>query len=220
MKIARVGAPRTRKRLTAMTPTTTTNTKTVFQKAPLGVMKTRTFTVLATLLLIEGVMIGQVLSRPGASQTGQQQTVAAEDCKKVIDPKVRAACWVRKAKTGRKDLTGAELLGADLRGVDLTGTDLTGATLTVALLTKATLTGATLTGANLTNADLSKAKLTEANLSKANLTGAKLTGANLSKANLTGADLTGADLTGATLTGADLTGIKKDANTKGLPPGS
>ncbi|WP_309714423.1 hypothetical protein [Armatimonas sp.] len=46
-----------------MTPvtTTTTNTKTVFQKAAVGLMKTRTFTGLGAILLIEGVMIGQEL---------------------------------------------------------------------------------------------------------------------------------------------------------------
>ncbi|WP_309710715.1 hypothetical protein [Armatimonas sp.] len=68
---------------------TTTKTTTVFQKAP--------FRVLAALLLIEGVMIGQVLSRPGAAQTG-----AAEDCNQISDPEARAACWLKKTTSAKQ----------------------------------------------------------------------------------------------------------------------
>ena len=132
-------------------PTPTTNTKTVFQKAPFGAMKTRTFSVLATLLLIEGVMIGQVLSRPAAAQTG-----AAQDCNKISDLNARAACWEKKARAGEKNLSGAFLPGKDL---------------SKAFLNKANLNKAMLLGANLTGADLRGADLRKAFLLQTNLTG-------------------------------------------------
>ena len=86
-----------------MTPvtTTTTNTKTVFQKAP--------FRVLATLLLIQGVMIGQVLLRPAAAQTG-----AAQDCNKISDLKAQSICWADKARKGVKSLRNSFMPGKDL----------------------------------------------------------------------------------------------------------
>nr|WP_309684677.1 pentapeptide repeat-containing protein [Armatimonas sp.] len=135
-----------------MTPvtTTTTNTKTVFQtKAPLGVMKTRTFTVLATLLLIEGVMIGQVLSRPAAAKTG-----AAEDCNQISDELKRSDCWAKKAKAGDKNLRNSFMPGRYVGGADLSKADLCGARLVGTDLTKANLSGANLTGANLKGAIL------------------------------------------------------------------
>nr|WP_309687313.1 pentapeptide repeat-containing protein [Armatimonas sp.] len=216
-----------------MTPikTTTTNTKTVFQKAP--------FRVLATLLLIQGVMIGQVLLRPAAAQTG-----AAQDCTKISDEPTRTACWLKKAKAGDKNLRDSWLNGVNLRNADLSKADMTATRAVGALLSETNLTGtnlglahlekadmrqANLTGALLIGANLTQTSLYAANLTKANLTGANLTkarvyqadlrGANLTKANLTGANLCGTNLTGANLTGAILTGIQKDAKTKGLPPG-
>ena len=86
-------------------------------------MKTRTFTVLATLLVIEGVMIGQVLSRPGAAKepAKTEATVAQdkkeENCKAVVNPIEKRDCWVRKAKAGEKNLQGATLSGAKLDGI-------------------------------------------------------------------------------------------------------
>ena len=118
-----------------MTPVTTTpNTKTAFQKTPCGVMKTRTFIVLATLLLI-----GQVLVRPAAAQTG-----AAEDCTKISDEPQRTACWLKKAKAGEKDLRNSLLNGVDLSKAKLSKTDLSGARLRGADLRSAMLTGANL----------------------------------------------------------------------------
>ncbi|WP_395095144.1 pentapeptide repeat-containing protein [Armatimonas sp.] len=183
-----------------MTPTTTTttNTKTVFQKAP--------FRVLATLLLIQGVMIGQVLLRPAAAKPG-----ASEDCTKISVEPQRTACWLKKAKAGDKNLRDSWLNGVNLNNADLSHADMT-ATRAV----KAYLGNANLTGTNLGLAHLEKADLRQANMIGADLRGANLTGANLNRAKLHNADLRGANLTGASLNGADLTGIKKDKDTKGL----
>ena len=65
-------------------------------------------------------------------------------------------------RTGRKDLTGANLTRAYLTGANLTGAYLTRANLTDADLTDADLTDADLTGADLTGADLTRANLTRA----------------------------------------------------------
>ncbi|WP_309708805.1 pentapeptide repeat-containing protein [Armatimonas sp.] len=184
-----------------MTPvtTTTTNTKTVFQKAP--------FRVLATLILIQGVMIGQVLLRPAAAQTG-----AAENCNKISVEAQRIACWVKKAKAGEKNLTGANLSGADLAGVNLRFANLTGANLYMADLSGANLSAANLGGAKMTNVDLEGAKLRGANLSKADLRGANLSKADLSLADLRGVNLSQTHLYKTT----NLDGIKTDKDTKGL----
>ena len=208
--------------------TTTTTTKTVFQKAP--------FRVLATLLIIEGVMIGQVLSRPGEAKEPVANTevtaTSAQDKRQYDDDKdpayeknclyrnpiTRRDCWMRKFKAGEKNLTHADLSGADLSGANLRFVD---------------LRDANLVGANLEGADLRGARLGEkpassvtdgdgirvsANLYKANLRGAKLSGALLYKVNLEGADLRGADLVsqekvdgkiplGVDLRGANLRGV-------------
>ena len=207
-----------------MTPvTTTTNTKTVYRKALFGVMKTRTFIVLATLLLIDGVMIGQVLARPTAAQTG-----AAEDCTKIpqSDEPRLTACWLKKAKAGDKNLRNSWLNGVDLSKAKLVEADMSGARLVKADLTRADLRHADMREADMRMTILNQANLAQADLIGANLTGAWMPGAymigtdlrkaDLTNADLHNADLRGANLTDAKLTGAKLTGIKKDKNTKGL----
>jgi uncharacterized protein YjbI with pentapeptide repeats len=124
--------------------------------------------------------------------------------------------WETLARSGEKDLEGANLSGANLSGADLEGANLTGADLSRANLQradliKAKLRGADLTGAYLEGTDLEGANLIEADLREAKFIGADLRGVYLRRADLRGADLTKADLRDAKLTGADLEG----ANLKG-----
>ena len=108
-----------------MAPVTTTTTKTVFQKAP--------FRVLATLLVIEGVLIGQVLSRPGTAKETAAATAAQnqneENCNKLVNLKNKTDCWRRKIKAGEKNLRGVNFSGVDLSRMDLSKADLSGAKL-------------------------------------------------------------------------------------------
>lgn len=78
-------------------------------------------------------------------------------------------CWLRYAKTGKKDLKDAYLAGADLHDLNLNGAD---------------LKGAVLDRANLKGADLSGAKMQSASFRTADLTGAKLEGATLTDAKI------------------------------------
>ena len=64
------------------TTATKTNTKSVFRKAP--------FRVLVTLLIIEGVMIGQVLSRPGEAKEPVGKTETYRD-RRAGEPNGRTA---------------------------------------------------------------------------------------------------------------------------------
>ena len=138
-----------------MPQTNSTTTKRVFQKTP--------FRILASLLVIEGVMIGQVLSRPGTAKetagANAAQDKKDEDCANLTNPIQQRDCWLRKVKAGETNLQGANLSGADLRGLDLSGANLFKANLSRTNLTKADLkyadlTGADLRGATLTDADL------------------------------------------------------------------
>lgn len=106
--------------VTTTTNTATTKTKSVFAKAP--------FRVLATLLVIEGVMIGQVLSRPGEAKEPTAKTEATatlaqdtkdENCKEIVNLFSRRECWLRKVNAGEKNLYEANLSGANLRGAIL-----------------------------------------------------------------------------------------------------
>jgi uncharacterized protein YjbI with pentapeptide repeats len=74
---------------------------------------------------------------------------------------------LRRTKSERAKLGGAQLFDADLSGADLRKV----------LLRGADLSGAKLAGANLEEADMSNANLEEAVLSNANLRGANLKGA-------------------------------------------
>lgn len=73
---------------------------------------------------------------------------------------------VKRAKSGEKDLAGADLSGADLRWLDLSGANLEGAN-----LYGADLSGVNLKGANLSGADVRKAILHCQFLREANLSG-------------------------------------------------
>jgi hypothetical protein len=48
---------------------------------------------------------------------GAGQTTAQEDCKSIVNPTSARDCWVKKAKSGEKNLSGADFRNADLRGV-------------------------------------------------------------------------------------------------------
>jgi uncharacterized protein YjbI with pentapeptide repeats len=204
---------------TPVTTTTNTKTKTVFQKAPFRVVKVRTFTVLAALLLIEGVMIGKVLSRTGGAKEPTAKTGATavqgkkdENCNAIINTFAKRDCWVRKVKAGEKNLKGAFLYRVDLKDADLKDADLQGADMTRAYLRGANLRGANLSGANLIEAYLSGANLSGANLlraylKEANLFEAKLIKANLKEANLQDANLGEADLSEADLKDTELGGV-------------
>lgn len=123
--------------------------KATFNKAP--------FRVLATLIAVEALLIGQQVIKPAPAYAQEKK---AEDCK-LVNPVVAQDCWMRKVQAGEKNLQEAKLYVADLRKVDLSGADLVAA-------------------------DLSKANLSGANLSGAELYGAILGGANLKGANLDG----------------------------------
>jgi serine/threonine-protein kinase len=98
--------------------------------------------------MLSKIMIMAILMT-GLLFIGAQSTAAREDCKNVgqlkiekVDadhPEARKArdCWVRKAKSGEKNLTGAWLTGANLSRANLAG-----ANLRFADLTRANLTGA------------------------------------------------------------------------------
>ncbi len=125
----------------------------------------------------------------GVNLTKAQEVV---DCNSLEKDSAKTDCWVKKAKSGQKDLKWAFLFEADL-------------------------SGAILQRADLSKADLSKAKLRKADLIHANLYYAHLSGADLRGASLVLADLSGADLTNAILD-AD-TNIKRasvDKTTKGI----
>jgi len=102
--------------------------------------------------------------------------------------------WEEKARSGEKQLHGADLRGADLHCVDLTG----------ATLYQADLSGANLCGAVLRGADLRRASLPAASLRLANLQCADLSRTDLYRGNLCGASLRGANLTDAHLNFATL----------------
>jgi uncharacterized protein YjbI with pentapeptide repeats len=130
--------------------------------------------------------------------------------------------WIAIAKSGKKDLTNANLIGANLSQLNLSGADLSGANLSGANLSNAILTDCNfyktnLTGANLSGATLTRASFLSANMPYVNLKGANmeqtllqeanlqfavLNGVNLQSANLMLADLKNADLQEANLTNA------------------
>jgi len=64
-----------------------------------------------------------------------------------------------RARSGDKNLVGADLSGASFNLADLTGANLTGASFNLADLREANLTGAILTGADLNSANLTGAIL-------------------------------------------------------------
>ena len=206
--------------------TSSSNNRSVFHTAP--------FRVLATMLLVEAVLIGQALSR-GAGQAKPELNPNADNpCSNFSPPdgdRARA-CWRKSAMSGDKNLSNAYFPGVNLAKVNLSKANLGFANLEEANLSGANLTGAGLGNAKLTRANLSGANLTKArcsyvdaafaNLSGADLTGANFVGARLLNANLTKANLTGANfieaillsinvqvkLTGANLTGANFTRAK------------
>lgn len=95
-------------------------------------------------------------------------------------------CWLRKVKSGEKNLSGAYLADADLSGSDLQGVD----------LSNANLNNANLSGANL---GLNYGKKMAESPKATNLTNATLRNAVLDSADFNRAILVGADLTGATI---------------------
>ena len=123
----------------------------------------------------------------GLSFVGASSAVA-QDCKDIADT-AKKDCWVKKAKSGQKDLKWAFLFEADLSGVDLRGVD---------------LFNADLNGANLSGADLRGASLSEAELSGAKFAGAKLENTNFDSTDLTEADFRRTDLTGAKMKNMDI----------------
>ena len=126
--------------------------KATFNKAP--------FRVLATLIAVEALLIGQQVIKPAPAYAQEKK---AEDCK-LVNPVVAQDCWMRKVQAGEKNLQEAKLYVADLRKVDLSGADLRGADLVAADLSKANLSGANLSGAELYGAILGGANLKGANL--------------------------------------------------------
>ncbi|MDB5225815.1 MAG: pentapeptide repeat protein [Bacteroidota bacterium] len=124
------------------------------------------------------------------------------------------AQWVVLAKSGQKDLSGANFTGSDLSSMDLSSTDLTGANLTgvnlsganlrASKLYSSNLTGVNFTGANLSKANFLATNMKYVNLKDANLQQALLQEADLEYAILNHADLTSANLILANLQSADL----------------
>ncbi len=122
--------------------------------------------------------------------------------------------WVALARSGEKNLSGANftnanlagmnLSNADLSGANLTGTNLGAANLTDCKLYNSNLTGVNFTDANLTRADFLATKMQYVNLRNANLKQALLQEADLKYAILNGANLQSANLLLANLEGADL----------------
>lgn len=177
------------------------------------------FRILASLLMLEGVLIARVLSTPPQPkpQTTEvcnneyeldaqfgKATLAVRQAeeKKAVD------CWTKKAKAGEKNLVKAYLIKADLTGAALGGANLSqsrmeGANLTKASLLRANLTEAGLTGANLTGARLWGADLTKAILEETNLTGTDFKDAKMIEAHLNGATLSGTIFVNTDLTKAD-----------------
>jgi uncharacterized protein YjbI with pentapeptide repeats len=105
-------------------------------------------------------------------------TLKEESCK---------ACWLKEAKSGKRDLRQAYLVNADLKNLDLSKANLTGAQIVSSDLNGANLSGATLTnvnvgGTNFTGANFSKAKITKVVFQANNLTNTDFTGAIFTKA--------------------------------------
>lgn len=116
---------------------------------------------------------------------------------------------LERARSGAKNLRGADLYRADLSGVVLRGVDLFNADLTNATLVETDFSKANLIEAQLEFAVMHKAVLNNARLSKAQMPGAqllsaKLRGAEMHSTNLHAADLREADLTKAVLVKAVL----------------
>ena len=137
--------------------------------------------------MMQRIMMMAVLAI-GLSFVGAS-SAAAQNCNSIADNSAFKDCWVKKAKSGQKDLKWAYLFEADLNGVDLRGVD---------------LFNANLNGANLSGADLRGASLSDAELSGAKFAGAKLEDTDFDTTDLTEADFRRTDLTGAKLKNMDI----------------
>ena len=153
-------------------------------------LKVKMMAVLLTGLFFFGA--GQMKAQEEVTVKAQEavQVKAQVDCKSLAaGSQERMDCWVKKAKSGQKDLKWAFLFEADLSGVDLRGVD---------------LFNADLNGANLSGADLRGASLSDAELSGAKFAGAKLEGTDFDSTDLTDADFRRTDLTGAKMKNMDI----------------
>lgn len=130
---------------------------------------------------------------------GTNSAIAQGKCPISMEKGAWKKCWIKEAKSGNKNLRGANLADADFQNADLSNAD---------------LTNAKTQNANFSGADLSGANLTKANLGGANLKGANFRRANLTDASLSSADLTNADFTDALIFGTYFLGGAKIGGAK------
>ncbi len=152
----------------------------------------RTNKVKKRLAIMTVLMAGIIL-------TASNSTLAQGKCPDTLGEDAYKKCWIKEAKSGNKNLHGADLANAELQNVDLSNADLTNAQ-----MVNADFSGANFSGAN----------LTDANLGGTNFTGANFTGANLTNAGFASTNLTQADFTDANMNGTSFLGGAKIGGAK------